>query len=362
MTSEQEGGGSDETRARTAVDVEMSGDDPSSIGTENTMRERAGESRLKLWVLLKANRLVLTGVLASLMFVAFVVSGAVLFPPFRQTAITTDVLDTIFTTMTSAVLTGVTLIVSINQLVISQENGPLGDQRQRMSATLDYRDYASELLGTTTPADPSMFLRALVSATGQRARTFRESIEDSDNEDLKEEVDAFVDSLIENAEEVRDELDGATFGTFDVLFAALNYNYAWKIFQTDRISDEYDSALSDEQQGDLYQLRSSLAMFGPAREHIKTLYFQWALTSLSQLIIYAALPALVVSGIMMSFVDGTTFTGSTLGISDILWVTAGALTLTLVPFLLFVSYISRIATVAKRTLAIGPLILRDSQR
>jgi hypothetical protein len=43
-------------------------------------------------------------------------------------------------------------------------------------------------------------------------------------------------------------------------------------------------------------------------------------------------------------------------------VVGGAFTITLVPFLLFVSYLLRILTVAKRTLAIGPLILRESQR
>jgi len=350
------------SRDRTAVDVEMTGDDASSIGTGNTMRERAGESRLKLWILLGANRLVVTAVLSSVVFVAFVVGGAVLFPPFSVTATQTDVIDTIFSTMTSALVTGVTLVVSIAQLVISQENGPLGDQRRRMSAALDYRDYASELIGTTTPADPSMFLRALTSATEKRAEAFKTAIEDVDDEELRDEVDEFVDSLSGNAQTVREELDGATFGTFDVLFAALNYNYSWKIFQTDRLSDEYDDSLDDDQQELLYDLRSSLAMFGPAREHIKTLYFQWALTSLSQLIVYAAIPALIVSGLMMAMVDGSTFPGSTLGISDILWVVAGAFTVTLVPFLLFVSYVTRIATVAKRTLAIGPLILRDSQR
>jgi hypothetical protein len=351
-----------EARARTAVDVEMSGDDPSSIGTENTMRERAGESRFKLWLLLGANRLVVTAVLAGVVFVAFVVGALLLFPPFRQTATATDTIDTIFSTMTSALITGVTLIVSIAQLVISQENGPLGDQRERMSGALDYREYTSELIGTTTPADPSMFLRALTSATEKRAKAFRDAVGSVDNDELIDEVDAFVDSLSGNAQEVRRELDGATFGTFDVLFPALNFNYSWKMFQTDRIRDTYTDDLTEEQHSLLADLRSSLAMFGPAREHIKTLYFQWALTSLSQLIIYAAVPALVVSGLMMSVVDGSTFPGATLGISDVLLVTAGAFTLTLVPFLLFVSYVSRIATVAKRTLAIGPLILRNSQR
>ena len=105
----------------------------------------------------------------------------------------------------------------------------------------------------------------------------------------------------------------------------------------------------------------SFAMFGPAREHIKTLYFQWELINLSRYILYAAIPALLVSGIMITFVDATTFTGEILGIETLLWVVAITFTTTLVPFFLLTSYILRIATAAKRTLAIGPLILRDSQ-
>jgi len=57
------------------VDTDM------DVSTANTMRERAGESRLKLWILLSANRLVVTAVLALVIFVVFVVSVTVLPPP-----------------------------------------------------------------------------------------------------------------------------------------------------------------------------------------------------------------------------------------------------------------------------------------
>ena len=103
-------------------------------------------------------------------------------------------------------------------------------------------------------------------------------------------------------------------------------------------------------------------MFGPAREHVKTLYFEWALVTLSQLIIYAAIPALAVAGIMLTVAEPGTFPGSTFGIANITYLVGAAFTVTLVPFLLFASYVSRIVTVAKRTLAIEPLILRESQR
>ena len=103
-------------------------------------------------------------------------------------------------------------------------------------------------------------------------------------------------------------------------------------------------------------------MFGPAREHVKTLYFEWALVSLSQMILYAAIPALVVAGVMTTVVDAGTFPGASFGVANLAWLIGASFTVTLVPFLLFVSYVLRIVTIAKRTLSIEPLILRSSQR
>ncbi|XVH32410.1 hypothetical protein ACNS7O_04285 [Haloferacaceae archaeon DSL9] len=332
------------------------------ISTENTMRERAGESRIKLWLVLGANRLVVTGVLAAIVFVAFTGFGLSLEPSFVQRVEATDVMGTLFSTMLSAIITGVTLVVSINQLVISQETGPLGDQRERMSTALDFREYTREIIGTTTPSDPSAFLSALIDASRRNAEAYRDAVADLDDEELRQEVGEYVDSIVGNAETVQDQLEGAQFGTFHVLFAALNYNYSYKVFQAERMKHEYDDVLGDEARTALDDLYTSLSMFGPAREHIKTLYFQWALVNLSQLIIYAAIPALIIAAAMLSFVTSGTFPGLTLGVSDLLWVTAIAFTITTLPFLVFVSYVIRIATVAKRTLAIGPLILRESQR
>jgi hypothetical protein len=338
------------------VDVDV------DISTANTMRERANESRFKLWVALNANRLTVTGLLAVGVFVATVVLGVLIYPPFPSTAAGSDVIDTIFSTMIGAIITGTTLVVTISQLVLSQENGPLGDQRERMSNTMDFRTYAREMVGQPMPADPSAFLRALVAVVDQRSGALRDAIAGNDNDQLRAEVDEFTQSTMGNADTVRDELDGAQFGSFDVLLAALNFNYSWNIYQVERIADAHADSLSAEDEALLDDLKTALSMFGPAREHIKTLFFEWELINLSQLIVYVSVPALVVAGSMLAFISELSFTGATLGIADLLWVVAGAFTVTLVPFLLLVSYILRVATVAKRTLAIGPLILRESQR
>ncbi|MFD1600835.1 hypothetical protein [Halobellus rarus] len=336
--------------------------DESDIGTANTMRERADESRIKLWLLLRANRLLVSSVLTSAVFVAFVIGVAVLDPPFSRQIESGDMIDTMFSTMITVIVTGTTLVVTIGQLVLTQENGPLGDQRERMASSMDFRDFTEELIGAPSPADPSEFLRQIIGATAQRATVLRESIGKNSDEDLREEVEEFAESVTGNADTVRDQLEGAQFGSFDVVFAALNFNYSWKIFQVERLADEYEESLTEEEHGLLDDLKTSLSLFGPAREHIKTLYFQWELINLSQMILYAAVPAVTVAGIMVAIVDAGTFPGSTLGFDHIILVVGGAFAVTLVPFMLFVSYVLRILTIAKRTLAIEPLLLRGSQR
>ncbi|MBV0926063.1 hypothetical protein KTS45_17805 [Halomicroarcula limicola] len=344
------------------TETDLESDADADIGTANTMRQRAGESRAKLWVMLGANRLLITGLLALTVFVAVLVVGTQFYPGFHADLQTEDTIETIFSTMIGAIITGTTLVVTISQLVISQENGPLGDQHERMSSTMNVRDYTRDLVDRPVPADPSAFLRNIIDASGDRARKLRDSISDKDDDELKAEVNEFTTSLLGNGQQVREQLDGASFGSFDVLFAALNYNYGWKIFQAERIKYDYQDSLTDDEKELIEQLRTTLSMFGPGREHVKTLYFEWALINLSQLILYISVPALIVAGGMLAFVDGTSVTGSFVGVAHITILVTAAFTVTLLPHLLLVSYIARVATVAKRTLAIGPLILRESQR
>ncbi|MDS0258168.1 hypothetical protein NDI56_01950 [Haloarcula sp. S1CR25-12] len=326
------------------------------------MRERAGESHVKIWLLLGANRWHVTAVLALVVFVLFVALVTVLPPALLPQLRSGDTIETMFSAMIGAIITGVTLVVTIGQLVLSQENGPLGEQRDRMENSMDFRDYAEELIGSPSPADPSAFLSDLVGVAQQRAEAVRDGLSDIDSDQLQWEVQEFTESLIGNSEEVREQLDGATFGSFDVLFAALNYNYGWKIYQVERIAHDHAEDLGEPENTLLTELKTALSLFGPAREHVKTLYFEWALVSLSQLILYAAIPALVVAGVMLTTVEGATLPGRTFGVAHMTLLIGAAFTITLVPFLLFTSYVLRIVTIAKRTLAIEPLILRESQR
>jgi hypothetical protein len=344
-------------------------DDDADAASADKMRERAGESRAKLWLLLRANRLLVAGVLTLAVFVAFVAAAAAFSPALAEKIGSSDPIETLFASMITAIVTGATLVVTIGQLVLTQENGPLGDQQERMDDTLAVRESVAELTGEPAPTDPAAFLDALLVAATGRARALRESVSEpggggsdgSDETALERDIDEFAAGVVGNADAVRGRLDGSEFGSFDVVFAALDFNYGRKLGRIERIADEHGEALTDAEHDTLEELREALSLFGPAREHVKTLYFQWALIDLSRLILYAAVPALVVAGAMVTVVDAGTFPGSTLGIDHVTLVVGGAFAVTLLPFSLFVSYVLRVLTLAKRTLAIGPLVLRDSE-
>ncbi|WP_424015682.1 hypothetical protein ACOZ35_07005 [Halorubrum xinjiangense] len=345
-------------------------DDESETDTADTMRERAGENRVKLWLLLRANRLVVAGVLTVAVFVVFVAVAVVFSPSLAEKVGASDPIETLFASMITAIVTGATLVVTIGQLVLTQENGPLGDQQDRMDGTLAVRDDIADLTGAPTPTDPAAFLDAILGAAAERARDLRDSVSDqgsdgdgegSDRAALRDDVEDLATGVTENADAVRGQLDGAEFGSFDVVFAALNFDYGPKIGRIERLAVEHDEALTDDERDLLGELKESLSLFGPGREHVKTLYFQWALIDLSRLILYAAVPALLVAGLALAAVDVGTFPGRTLGVDHVTLVVGGAFAVTLLPFSLFVSYLLRVLTLAKRTLAIGPLVLRDSE-
>ena len=335
--------------------------DSDGAAPSDTMRGRAGESRWKIWFLMNANRWLVAAVIGGLFFCGLLALGYADLAPIRRVISQYNALWWLFSPFINSIVTGVTLVVTFNQLVLSQELGPLGDQRSRMKGSLDFRDDVEQYIDDDiSPPDPSSFLRALLDGLQTHANRLRDSVSSDLDAEARESVEEYVDGLTENAQEVGEGLEDAQFGRFDVLFSALNFNYSWKIYEAKRLRASYE--FDDEAAGPLDDVIEVLKFFGPAREHFKTLYFQWELVNLSRVLLYTAVPALLVTIGMILYVSPQQFAGTTLGVETLVWVVSAAATVTLVPFFLLLSYILRIATVAKRTLAIGPFILRDTDR
>lgn len=331
------------------------GDAPSDV-----LRERAQQSRVKLWLLLEADRWFVTGMLLAVVFGTLVAVGY-LHPTAERAIRAADSVDTLFQALLAATITVVTLVLTLNQLVLSQELGAVGDQRERMEGAMQFRaDVADAIQAPVSPSRPAQFLRALVEVAGEQAEELRASVPADADEELRTELEKLTDSLIENADRVSAGLDDARFGRFDVISSALNFNYSWKIFAGRRVQERYHDALDETGTEALERLIEVLQLFGPAREHFKTLYFQWDLINLSRRILAASIPALLASIGMVIFFNDATYSVVLFEVETLVAVTAAAATIAIAPFLILLAYVMRIATVTKHTLSIGPFILRET--
>ena len=222
----------------------------------DTMRERSQRSTAWAYVLFDADRKIVAGGLLIGVFFGLV-GFAALFPGPAAALRSGDAVETVFQPFIGTTITVVTLVLTFNQFVLSQELGAAGDQRERMEGALEFRDDTADVLGDpVSPAEPSAFPRALVDLAVERARAVRDAVDEPDG-----------------------ELEDATFGEFDVVSAALDFNYSWKLYAARRSLSNLGG--DDPAAEPLEDLAEALQLFGPAREHFKTLYFQSELTSLS---------------------------------------------------------------------------------
>lgn len=308
------------------------------------------------WWIFKADRPLVVCLLGVMVFLVLVAVGVIMPRSVETLFRTSDPIETLFQGLVGAIITGVSLVLTINQLVLSQELGGLSDQSERMEGSMDFlREVEGFVDERVIPVEPSGFLGCLLDEINSRAESLDETMVSFDNDET--DFPAAVQSLQGEAKQSRQHLEDTRFGTFEVVSAALSFNYSRHLHRFRNIQASMKER-SEDSPDELEELVDLLELFGPAREHIKTLYFQWDLIELSKAIIYTGLPALLVSiGAVLYLNDPGIIAGTTLGISNILLVISLLVTLSLTPFLVLVSYVVRVATVARRTLAMGPLVL-----
>ena len=329
----------------------------SEIETDDTLRGRLGVNRVAFWVLLTGSRWVIAGGFALVVFALFVAGGTVKQAPLRPLMQSSNMVTITFSGLVGAIITSATLVVSINQLVLSQEIGSLGTIRNRMDVGTDFRQNTDELLGETTPTDPATYLDRLIETTEHRARALRDAVAGSNDPDLREKIDTYVDDLLGNASKTREDLSGSEFGSLEVVAPAIDYDYNRKMHDVRRFKHQYRESLTPEQIERLDALLTALAMYGTARAYLNGLYIRWSLIKLSRAIVYTAVAALLVSAAVALFVDANTLTGSLFGIDTMVWLVSGAFTVAILPFLIFAAYILRLGTLTKQTLTVEPLLL-----
>ena len=309
----------------------------------------------KRWFLLDANRWSVVAVLTVATFfltVAVGTFGPVSVQRFLSRGISPA---SALVELLKAIVSIVTIVLSINQLVLSPELGPVSDQRERFQDTMELRERSEDLLDeTVSPLAPGQFLDDMVSALRRRAVEVGETVDGSS--ELQGNVAGFVRDLLDDAEGVEEELSGAKFGDFEAVPAVMDFDTSGKLRDLRRIQREYGDELTDEEVEALSEMVDAIELFVSARAYLKTTYIRTEFINFSRALLYVGFPSLLLTYFAAQIYDSGVFPGQTLGIENQLWFVAGAIAVALVPFVTLISYIARLATVSQSTLFIGPFV------
>lgn len=321
---------------------------------------RQGENPVKRWFLLTGARL---SIMFALMVGVFVVLlGLSLIKPVGMQDLLneTNAAITLFSSLLGGAILLVSIVVSINSIVLTQEMTDLEKQENRIDASLEYHRRIEEFIDTDiTPARPAHFLSAVLYAISRQVQTLIELAAESENDEFREDINEFADQIAEDIELARQTLTDAQFGSFKVLQAGLNYNYSGQLHASRGLTRKYNGQLGDEEQEALENLVDTLKYIGTGREYFKSLYFKREFARLSSRLLYVALPVIVFTSYVILALDANLFPEiSFFGLSPLLLSVIFAYTVALAPYLILTAYIMRATTIALRTLASGPFILR----
>ncbi|RQG96081.1 hypothetical protein [Natrarchaeobius oligotrophus] len=306
------------------------------------------------WLYLDGDRRLLSGLLLVGVFGAsLLLIRADLITPAEAGNITA-----IAAALIGGMLPFITVVLAINQLILSEEFGTTGSFFERLEETREYRHTIESHTGRRpSPVEPSDFLRVLIEAKRRTARGLQNVCRDGP-EALRSAVDDFVSTTTARDEDAIETLEGATFGTFTVIAVIVHYNDPWQLQMVRRLRSRHRHDLSAAADNQLERLGELLRDIHVARQYFKTVHMQQELADLSKILLYVGFPTLLWGAfVIVSY-------GNLLALEFHPYVYAAVVSTTITalfsPFAVLLAYVLRIATIARRTAAdFGPFVLQQ---
>lgn len=323
------------------------------VSRSDLVHERLRESPIKRWILLDGNRYAITWLFSVVVFVTCAGIGFAGYIPVTDPGTAT----TLVAAIVGGTLPFITIVLAINQLVLSQELGWPGDLVDRFEGMTTFRHKVETVTETpVSPAAPADFLQLLVDTVVTRTKQLRVGADQMTDPSHTAVVKDFTEAVITEGELVSESLEGAEFDTFDALSAVLGRFNGAHLYVSRQIRTHYADDLSDNALKTLDQLIELFGYLAIARQSFKTLYMQHELAHLSKLLLIVGFPTLLGGGIFM-MVYPTII--ETVGAPTLLVIIVSVVvTVVFLPFIVLVVYTFRIASIASRTADFGPFVPR----
>lgn len=314
--------------------------------------ELGDDQRAFDWLVLNGDRLVIAGLLLVVVFALLVAVELVVLRAVRWSV----PLLYVYSAQVGGNLTLITLVLSINQLVLSRQLSSPGELREQIQEVAKYRqEVQSASDGDIAPVTPSNFLAQLLENTDKQVEALHDIR--GDGADLDGELDDVASSLQEHMESVSQLLADSDVGTFNALSATLNTNYGEQIREVQLLAQRYRESFSEEEHAELTELVSRLRQIDVARQYFKTLFMQSELASLSRILLYVGVPAEVISTLMLVAAAGPRAQSFYATVPPLLL--AATVAVGFAPLAVLFAFVLRIATVAQRTAAITPFTTHE---
>ena len=337
--------------------------DDATYGAPPESRGKRRLLRARRWFQLDANRLHVAGLLLVASFVVIVLVGEFAPVPVRSFLTNGISPGAVLVELLKTIVSVVVIVLSINQLVLSPGLGPVGDQRERYDQSVELRRRVEAHTGTVaSPSSPALFLGVLVDAIVDQAARLEEVTADVGDPELRAKTGAFADDVTDDGTAVASRLSAGRFGEFEVVSAALRFSITERVRTLQAIRDSHGESAVGPVADRFDELEALLELFTIAREYFKTVYIREEYISLSESLLYTGLPAIVATYCAAQIYTPTIFPGSLLGVERRLLFVAGAVTVSLTPFVVLVAYVFRLTAMSRSTLFVGPFAARKRSR
>lgn len=297
--------------------------------------------RFRKWVLVTGHRYSLASGILALMI------GVVALPALSRFAIrNTTPLIYMASTLIGGNITLITVVVAINQVILSKELESPGSLRDEIERTADFRQ--SALDGQTPPTKPSEFLQQLLQQTRERAQ----SLEGRLPESAGEASERLLNDLSTQCRQVGEQLEPPPDKLSMVLFPLLGIDYVDYIHDCRECRSNYDDGSHDELLSTLDSLTSDLENLDVARQYFATAFVKEELSMLSRSLVYIGIIA--VSLPIALLYQLATYSSASPPMPGLFAFSLLTVVVALMPIALLIAFILRIATVAEHIAGITP--------
>jgi hypothetical protein len=319
---------------------------------------------LHRWILLEGNRYAVTGALLSVTFASIVTVGSIWTFEMRMLLTETGVVQQILSTFLSGIILLVSIVVSINSIVLSHDITTVNKQEKRIEGIIEFRrDLGGIADNDTAPTDPKSFLLMMATVIKRRAEALEGIGDNADSETgdaITEDVSSYVESVAETADTLQAAVKQVHGGDLYALWLGLETDYGPMMNRMRKFTSSYRSDLSEDEAEQFDELMRMFEMFATGREYFKTLYYSPEISELSRTLLVVSLPSIIVTIWAMLAINAELLPEFwVFGLSPLLTFVALTFTIALAPFIILTSYMLRMATVTSRSSTAGPFVLRN---